>query len=91
MTKNQELSFFSDCTADYLTPVSPDPGDTVRVRMRAPVSCARRIMLCVGEEAFRMIQIERHNTFEYYEAAFTVGEESVYYHFEIRVKDTVYY
>ncbi len=84
--------FFSDETELFRTPVEPDPGDFVTVRIRVPKSYKQAHMLvCVN--SFLTIPMKSIDSTEYYclyEAGFICGETLTSYHFQIEFNGQTY-
>lgn len=78
-------AFFSDTTENYCIPAEPDPGDTVRVRFRAPKEdhLSVEFVSADSDESISMFVAGADRYFRYYEIQFEVGEEPVEWYFRI--------
>ena len=87
-------AFFSDTTENYCIPAEPDPGDTVRVRFRAPKEdhLSVEFVSADSDESISMFVAGADRYFRYYEIQFEVGEEPVEWYFRIsdRVSECFY-
>lgn len=87
-------SVFSDETADYRTPVEPDEGDTVTVRIRVLTGTADRVCFKLGESVppLLMAKCPDEGYFDYFETSFICPDREVCYSFEIETGyGTVFY
>ena len=77
-------ALFSDGTRYYVSPMEPDPGDTVTVRLRTARFNADAAFLLTGSgERLQMTWETGKDDFDYYIASFRIEEEPVSYYFEI--------
>jgi len=84
---------FSDETASFVAPNAPNPGDTCTLRLRTAKDNVDAAYLHTGGQALPMAKSGQGNAlFDYYEAALTVPNEPMRYHFSVE-KDgqTLYY
>ena len=77
-------ALFSDGTKDYVSPMEPDPGDTVSVRLRTARLNTDAAYLYYGSERLLMSVEYSDQEFDYYTVSFEVGDEAVEYYFEIQ-------
>ena len=82
--KTGQSAFFSDETERFRSPAEPEAGQTVTVRLRAPLSNDLFVWLVTDArpEAILM-QMREERGFGLFEARFTVPERPVSYHFRI--------
>ncbi len=78
-------ALFSDTTADYISPVEPEPFDEVSIRFRAGKNNVDRVFLMSGGKAYLMTKVATDESFDYYEYTVTLGEEKFTYYFEIEI------
>ncbi len=80
---------FSDETDRYRSPAEPDPGDTVRIRIRVARDSAARVTLYFGPLSMGslMLKTDSDEYFDYYEAGIVCGTEEVLYRFLIECPD----
>ena len=76
-------ALFSDGTKYYVSPMEPDPGDTVSVRLRTGRFNTDAAFLVYGKERLQMSVESFDEDFEYYSVSFEIGKEAVEYYFEI--------
>lgn len=83
---------FSDETPAYRTPAEPDPGDSVRIRIRVARQSARRVMLTVGEDPLALLMAfsGQDANFDWYEASLVCNRTPVSYRFLIECTDGTY-
>ena len=83
--------FFSDETAAFRSPVEPEPGETVSVRIRVPKDCASRVLLNFsnGSHAVLMTSCGSSLCFEYYEAKIVCLDEEITYYFEVECRGEI--
>lgn len=74
---------FSDETENYRTPVEPQPGDIVSIRIRTKKNNVDFVYLIAGEKKKQMNLIESKDGFDYYGTTVQVETETIHYYFEI--------
>lgn len=79
-----EEALFSDVTANYVTPMEPEAGETVRIRFRIRHANADAVWLLSDEKRIPMHLKVCRGEFDYYEAEVVLGAEPMRYFFEIR-------
>ncbi len=84
-------ALFSDETENFVTPMEPDPGDSVRIRLRTAANNVDVVHLIYGEHRQIMKLAYRKGSFEYYETEVVMGNERFHYYFEIWDGATVYF
>ncbi|MCC8066321.1 MAG: glycoside hydrolase family 13 protein [Clostridiales bacterium] len=81
-------SLFSDGTENYVTPMEPKPGDTVKIRFRTKRDNVDFVFFISGSMKKPMEVESSDSGFDYYATEITVGEEPLYYYFEIQAGQT---
>lgn len=84
-------ALFADGTVFYRDPVEPMPGDNVRLRFRTARENVDSVYLVCGDNRQQMEKSYSDRLFDFYEAHITLGNEQVFYYFEIHVGQTIYY
>jgi alpha-glucosidase len=85
-------ALFSDATEEYRSPVQPDKNEDVTIRFRTASYNVDAVWLVTTVGRFRMKKTAKDELFDYFEATFNVGEDRVFYYFEVIVgKTTCYY
>ena len=80
---NQD-ALFCDETPDYRIPMEPGPGEKVTLRFRTARDNATQVYLIYAQNTeIKMYKAFSLGLFDYYEASLTVGEEPVFYYFEV--------
>ena len=74
---------FSDVTADYVSPLEPDPYSILKIRFRTEKNNATHVFLIYNGENILMDFSEREGIFDYYEAEIEIDNEPVRYHFKV--------
>ena len=74
---------FSDETENYRTPVEPQPGEAVNIRIRTKKNNVDFVYLICGEEKKQMNLVESKDGFDYYGITLQVETETIHYYFEI--------
>jgi alpha-glucosidase len=80
---------FSDESPIYRFPSEPDPGDSVKIRMRVAKDSAKRVIilfdsLIVGAQMRKAVSDE---FFDYYESSLVCNDQEVMYRFLIECDD----
>ena len=91
--ENERLSlFFSDETELFRSPVQPEAGDFITVRIRGPKSCEQyNIALCVDDNLKIQMEVNQSTEcYDIYEAGFVCTDNITAYHFEIEIGSNVY-
>ena len=85
----QELlnAIFSDETELFRSPCEPDPGDTVRIRLRVKNGSAQRVLLYISEPemAILMHKVSSDLYYEFYEAELVCLSNKISYSFIIEM------
>ncbi len=77
-------AMFSDETENYVIPMEPKPGDTVKIRFRTKRDNVDAVFFISGATKEQMKLAYSSSRFDYYETELTVHSEAVYYYFEIQ-------
>ncbi|MCC8051828.1 MAG: glycoside hydrolase family 13 protein [Clostridiales bacterium] len=77
-------SLFSDGTENFVTPMEPKPGETVTIRFRTKRDNVDVVFFISGAMK-RPMEVESSDSrFDYYATEITVGEDPLYYYFEVQ-------
>ena len=78
-------ALFCDETIDYRIPAEPDTGDTVTLRFRTAKDDADhvRVVICGLNVRIDLKKVDSRGWFDYYECKLPVGEDILYFYFEI--------
>jgi len=78
-------ALFADETADYRSPEEPDAGEPVTLRFRTAKDDADRVSYIEEEKNIEaeMEKVFSDTLFDYYEYQIGVGDEPVYYYFQV--------
>lgn len=76
-------ALFSDVTEEYRIPAEPQPGDTVKLRLRTGRYNVDTAYLYVNNQEYEMYRVANNTLFDYYEASVEVAEEKLYYYFKV--------
>lgn len=74
---------FSDETENYRSPVEPEPGDAVTIRIRTKKNNVDFVYLIGPDGRKQMNLIESRDGFDYYGITLRVGTKTIHYYFEI--------
>lgn len=74
---------FSDETENYRSPVEPEPGDAVSIRIRTKKNNVDFVYLVSQDGRKQMNLIESRDGFDYYGIVLKVGTKAIHYYFEI--------
>ncbi len=77
-------SLFSDGTENFVTPMEPKPGETVTIRFRTKRDNVDVVFFISGAMKKPMEVESSDSRFDYYATEITVGEEPLYYYFEVQ-------
>lgn len=90
--KDHSHYFFSDETEMFRSPAEPEPGKSVRIRLRAPETETdiSAVLITGGSEETVMQKKDAANGFAMYEAEFICPAELVTYRFRIDCADITY-
>ena len=77
-------ALFSDETENYVSPMEPKPGDTVTIRIRTLRDNADAVYFISGATKELMSLECTEGRFDYYTIQIKMGDEPVYYYFEIQ-------
>ena len=92
MERNRDIrAFFSDETENYRTPYEPKSGELVTIRFRTGKDGARNVYYISRDERLAMEKYETDEYFDFYRIVIQVGEEPVYYYFEIDAEGERYF
>ena len=80
-------ALFADGSPNYIQPAEPCPGDRMTFRFRAGKDNVDAVYLCIEDWEIPMKLCEGTEVFDYYEAVWTAGNDSVHYHFTIWAGD----
>lgn len=86
-------ALFADETADYRSPEEPDAGGTVILRFRTAKDNVDRISYIEEEKNIEaeMNKVFSDTLFDYYEYQIDIGDEPVYYYFQVVKRAEVCY
>ncbi|MDO4619652.1 MAG: glycoside hydrolase family 13 protein [Lachnospiraceae bacterium] len=87
----KKRAVFSDETRFYRTPFEPKAGETVTVRIRTSRNNVDAVYFISGDTRELMQLAETSGGFDYYEYSFELGEETVFYYFELRIQSMISY
>lgn len=76
-------ALFSDETENYVTPMEPDPGDTVTIRFRTWKGNIDAVYFISGSMRLAMSYEKTVGKFDYYKIRVLMGEETLRYYFEV--------
>ena len=76
-------ALFSDGTSFYRNPPEPEKGEKVTIRMRTAKDNVDQVMLCSGEERWKMHRSFSDRLFDFYEIEISLTDEIFSYYFEI--------
>ena len=78
-------ALFCDETIEYRIPAEPDSGDIVTLRFRTAKDDVDHIyaVICDQDKKIELEKIETKGLFDYYECKMPVGEDPLYFYFEI--------
>lgn len=84
-------ALFCDETIDYRIPAEPDSGDIVTLRFRTAKDDADyvSVVICGLDVKIGLQKVETKGLFDYYECKLPVGEENLFFYFEITQGDEV--
>ena len=82
---------YSDGSPRYVIPPEPDPGETVRIRIRVARGNASAIVLIFNSQRRVMSIVKTDALFDYYECSFIAGDEVIEYYFIIHCDYKIYY
>lgn len=81
----QPRALFSDETENYVTPMEPEPGESVTIRFRSAKNNVDSVFLISGEERISMDRYSTVGEFDFYSAEVTMDLEVFSYYFEVNV------
>ena len=76
-------ALFSDETENYVTPMEPNPGDTVTIRFRAYRDNIDEVYLISGAKRVALSYEKTEGVFDYFKVSLVMGEEIFRYFFEV--------
>jgi len=74
---------FADTSADYVSPMEPEPNEQVTIRFRTAKNNVDRVFLMSQGKRYLMTKVEKDESFDYYAYTYQLGEEKFSYHFEV--------
>lgn len=77
-------ALFSDETENYVIPMEPKVGEKVKIRFRTQKDNVDFVYFISGSVKQKMELEFSRDRFDYYKTEVTMGEESLYYYFEIQ-------
>ncbi len=80
-------ALFSDGTGSYLVPSEPKKNEIVTIRFRSAKDDVEFVRVISGSRAFVMRKSFSEGMFDYYEVQWKLGEEPLYYCFEVNGRD----
>ncbi len=83
MDFNHISAFFSDTTADYISPAQPRAYDEVTIRFRAAKKSVDRVYLENKGQSYLMTKEESDESFDYFVYEFQLENEKLTYHFKM--------
>lgn len=86
----QRQGVFSDESRFYRDPYEPKPGDVVTIRLRTKKDNIDTAYVVVQGERHQMTKKRTAGSFDYYEAGIPLGEETVFYYFELCLGNEVF-
>ncbi len=84
-------ALFADGTENFVSPMEPNPGDTVTIRFRTGHDCADAVYYVSGAHKKAMSLEYSEGPFDYYATELAVGETPISYFFEIRSQDECWF
>lgn len=88
----KQRAVFSDETGYYRTPAEPETGDNVTIRLRTARNNVEEVYFISGAMREPMAVGASSKGFDYYEITIPVGEETIFYYFELQAGNlTCYY
>lgn len=84
-------ALFCDETIEFRIPAEPDSGDIVTLRFRTAKDDVDHVyaVICGQDEKIELEKAETKGLFDYYECKVPVGEDVLYFYFEIKHGDEV--
>ncbi len=76
-------ALYSDTTADYVSPMEPEPFEELTIRFRTGKNNVDRVFLMSGGKAYLMTKVETEESFDFYAYTLKLGEEKFAYYFEV--------
>ena len=77
-------ALFSDETANYVTPMEPKEGESVKIRFRTERDNVDNVYFISGATKKKMRLEKSRENFDYYVTEILMGSEIMYYYFEIQ-------
>lgn len=77
-------ALFADETYSYREPAEPKKGETVTFRFRTGKKNVDGVILHIGEQEIAMTVAKQDELFDYYECKVQMGEERIFYYFQIK-------
>ncbi len=82
---------FSDTTSEFIQPMEPKEGESVKIKIRVLKGSVREVSLVNGEETFAMKRACRKGMFDIYSKTITMGSDTYSYHFELMIGEDLYF
>lgn len=76
-------ALFSDETENYVTPMEPNPGETVTIRFRAWKDNIDTVFFISGSMRLAMSYEKTEGQFDYFKIRLVMGEDTIHYFFEV--------
>lgn len=76
---------FSDETENYVSPMEPEPGDTVTIRFRTVRNNIDYVYWISDADRILMDYEKTEGIFDYYKIEIIMGTEIIHYYFEVRI------
>ena len=77
-------AIFSDETENYVSPMEPEPGDTVKIRIRTQKDNVDAVYFISGATKRKMEWEFQEGRFDYYVTEAEMGTSPLYYYFEVQ-------
>lgn len=85
-------AIFHDATEQFRIPCEPEKNSQVRLVLRTARYNVEQVFLFANGNKYNMVRTDRDRLFDYYSITIPVGEDAIYYYFEISSgRTTLYY
>lgn len=85
-------AIFHDATEQFRIPCEPEKNSQVRLVLRTARYNVEQVFLFANGNKYNMARTDRDRLFDYYSITIPVGEDAIYYYFEISSgRTTLYY
>ncbi len=81
----RSVGLFSDETENYVSPMEPEPGDTVTIRFRTVRNNIDYVYWISDADRILMDYEKTEGIFDYYKIEIIMGTEIIHYYFEVRI------